>query len=810
MTASLHRALRLVLGVFWICSSGYALLAYLPYTYFSLILAPPVRFMPWFAQHQPELAVVLSILGVLAEGASGRGRLAEPLVALVQLGLAGWLWAHPVLAAIPNDPTAFGWSVVFLAPVIVTSLAAIAKRPESDLELPGISLAAAAWSGLLVAVFSAAGAYLRSYMTNGVGLYTRADLLLTAYNLALNVMLALALASAYGLLRPTWVLRRRPARLALAVIALTALLERVALSALTFPSHGTLLYSLVLGTALTLWLASLWPENGAAGLLSAPPHRWVLILGATFLLGLLAPAALGGNDWNSLALKVTVLIQWLATGIAVCGLLPAAGSAPGRRRSLVTLAGVLAAHGLLLYSRPAWPGLVRPERMDIAEALVRYSLFDPSFKLARDLTAALEKDPCDDFCGFLRQNADIPAAVMLAPPRLALVDEFAPIEHPPDIFIVVIDSLRPDYLSPYAPRVDFTPNIQAFAAEATVFPNAYSIYSGTSLAVPALWAGAWQLHKHFVLPFAPLNNLARLAQAGGYHGYISREPVLRTLLPPAPWYEPLQREVVNWPDLDLCGAVAALDHAWPRGARQPVFFFAQPGNVHRISLARRPPTGPPVTTPGFAGEYATAVRNVDACFGDLLRLLRARGRYEESIIVLTSDHGEALGELGRYGHSSMLYPEALRIPLLVHLPRRLRDLHADPEPLALLTDVTPTLYYLLGQRQLRTDPIFGKPLFTATAGEQVPRRRPYYLVAADTGAAFGILAGDASSLFISNSITFHESFYDLRADPRAAENRWTEAESRRFRLLIRDELNHVADVYGYRPGHERPGSWLDR
>ena len=52
---------------------------------------------------------------------------------------------------------------------------------------------------------------------------------------------------------------------------------------------------------------------------------------------------------------------------------------------------------------------------------------------------------------------------------------------------------------------------------------------------------------------------------------------------------------------------------------------------------------------------------------------------------------------GRWAHAFYLAPETIRIPLIMHVPQRLREGRRwDPEAVAMLTDVTPTLYELLG------------------------------------------------------------------------------------------------------------------
>jgi arylsulfatase A-like enzyme len=65
--------------------------------------------------------------------------------------------------------------------------------------------------------------------------------------------------------------------------------------------------------------------------------------------------------------------------------------------------------------------------------------------------------------------------------------------------------------------------------------------------------------------------------------------------------------------------------------------------------------------------YLGAVAYTDYQMGLLFDGLRERGLYDDTLIVITSDHGEEFGEHGRFGHSQV-YHETLSVPLLVHLP----------------------------------------------------------------------------------------------------------------------------------------------
>jgi len=100
-----------------------------------------------------------------------------------------------------------------------------------------------------------------------------------------------------------------------------------------------------------------------------------------------------------------------------------------------------------------------------------------------------------------------------------------------------------------------------------------------------------------------------------------------------------------------------------------------------------------------ARRYASEVQHVDRQIGQLLDMLRARGLLDDTLVVLTSDHGESLGERRFIGHVKALYDELLHVPLVFQLPaeRPGRELlAARAGQLVGLVDVVPTVLELLG------------------------------------------------------------------------------------------------------------------
>ena len=66
--------------------------------------------------------------------------------------------------------------------------------------------------------------------------------------------------------------------------------------------------------------------------------------------------------------------------------------------------------------------------------------------------------------------------------------------------------------------------------------------------------------------------------------------------------------------------------------------------------------------------YDSAIAYLDEQIGRLLDELERRGRLKNTLVIITSDHGEAFGENGRFGHIDSAYLTQLRVPLLISMP----------------------------------------------------------------------------------------------------------------------------------------------
>lgn len=103
---------------------------------------------------------------------------------------------------------------------------------------------------------------------------------------------------------------------------------------------------------------------------------------------------------------------------------------------------------------------------------------------------------------------------------------------------------------------------------------------------------------------------------------------------------------------------------------------------------------PPEDIELTARTYDAALAELDELLRDLLTALRDAGRLDNTAVILTSDHGEHLGEHHMFDHQFSVYNELLYVPLVVHYPPRFTP-GRDPRPVTNV-DLFPTLLELAG------------------------------------------------------------------------------------------------------------------
>jgi arylsulfatase A-like enzyme len=293
----------------------------------------------------------------------------------------------------------------------------------------------------------------------------------------------------------------------------------------------------------------------------------------------------------------------------------------------------------------------------------------------------------------------------------------------PNIILVVLDTARRDHLSLYGYPKPTTPNIDRLARDAQRYQDAWSVAPWTPSSHASMFTGLLpaehgvdgEAEPSFPAGFATLPEVLRTS---GFQtaGFVANP----NLVAPgwdrgfdayrAPWIAGrhslilLLNKLINgnqdgWLLKRDTPRLLDLAERWWGGVEgRPRFLFLNLLDPHRPYLPPKEmyqklaPPGPmsealkidqdPVSyclKPGLEkhdAELLTALYDgeiaaMDLALGAFFDWLRARGDLDKSIVVITSDHGEHLGERGLVGHDLVMDPAVLRVPLIIRYPPRL-------------------------------------------------------------------------------------------------------------------------------------------
>ena len=117
--------------------------------------------------------------------------------------------------------------------------------------------------------------------------------------------------------------------------------------------------------------------------------------------------------------------------------------------------------------------------------------------------------------------------------------------------------------------------------------------------------------------------------------------------------------------------------------RNPILFHAEQTDMQAVDFEI------------LRSDYDGALATIDAEIGVLVNTLRQRGQLDNTVLIITSDHGENIGDHGLMSHAYSLHDTLLRVPLLIrypaHFPKGKRVRHQVQ-----LTDLVPTILDLVG------------------------------------------------------------------------------------------------------------------
>jgi hypothetical protein len=776
------------------------LFASIPFTNYNFLQVQHFWWLPWLIRLRPL---------VFAAGAAGLAFTTGPLTPSLRpwrrrflaasIGIAACMALTSIVPAVQSDQVAAALCAATLGIALAGCvLDAAAHAPAmirvwDDMAPPAHAVTPAALAGAGVAFL-----YVTYAVVAGSPGTTLRPVELTAaaaMSLGLHVSLFLA-ATAIVASGRTLARRSRGASgeatvaAILLVIVGAVVIRRVILTALDLSD----VVAVPLAASIAAVMVLLWLALRARRTTPPRPRARVIWAALVVAIGIaILPPFVRLADWGFTLQKTIALAVWAAVSVIA--------TSRARLHRTVLAAGTAGIGIAALASMPVLGAAVRwqttDRRLDLSLTLEQYATFDTSLRAVLDIARPLMTDR--QFFNGLRRIGEATAAERASVVPLPLVDTIPPPASRPDIYMIVVDSLRPDYLSPYNPAVTFTPAIGAFGAESVVMRRAFTPYAGTGLSEPAIWTGGLIPRLMYPEPFEPLNNLNRLLAAGGFRRYVSVDQILGPIFGPHPDVVKLDAHIEHPEDkvealkYELCGTLTEVaDRLERERPDRPVFVYTQPQNVHIRAID----TGGPhlwVKRPDadtLFAPAAAAVGRLDGCFGRFISFLKSTGRYDNSIVVLTADHGDSYGEEGRWGHAFYVAPETLRIPLIMHVPPALlRDRHWDADRVAWLTDVTPTLFELLGARPVVRPGLTGRPLFVRN-GEDAGSRQGVYLVQSSYSRIYGLMDDDARWLYTADANRDREEFYDLTA-PGVAASAMSAGDRVRYQRRLMEALGRV-------------------
>lgn len=366
---------------------------------------------------------------------------------------------------------------------------------------------------------------------------------------------------------------------------------------------------------------------------------------------------------------------------------------------------------------------------------------------------------------------------------------------PPNVIIYLIDALRADRLEPYGLTVPTSPRIKSFAEGAVVFENAYAHASWTRASVATIMTGVYpSAHltegRQDTLPQV-LPTLPRLIRSSRHHSYAF---VTQPNVGPQfgfgrdfDTYEMVSlRTSAKDPALHLQSdrLFDFIRQSMAAGLSTPALMYVHAVDTHDpYTPAPKFVDAPPGCDPRrremyFPGKYKLdryddrqmacieaiydgAVRQSDYYFGLFLDLLKSSGMYENSIVILTADHGESFLEHGEWGHGKSLYEPEIRVPLIVRLPH---GAHAGTRVRAVArhVDILPTILEVLELEQPRALP--GASLLRLISAPPVRNAPVFSELELDRVRARTIVLDGYKLIETGASRRTRTEFYDLSKD----------------------------------------------
>lgn len=376
----------------------------------------------------------------------------------------------------------------------------------------------------------------------------------------------------------------------------------------------------------------------------------------------------------------------------------------------------------------------------------------------------------------------------------------ARVESKPDIILISLDTLRVDRLGCYGEHEGLTPNIDRLARESRRFENALAHASDTRLSFSSILSGYYPHETRTLETRVLQDQITTLPEILRDEGYSTMAVVSNYVLRAGEGFEQgfdiyddtmdEAEAVRGWPERTgtrtTSRAIELLQsHEDSEGL--PLFLWVHYQDPHG------PYTPPPsylegldaepegqalkmnATVSGYGGipsyqaleqvsgyesyvaRYEAEIRYLDACLGELFKELDRLGYWDTGVVVLTADHGEALGEGGYYFcHGETLHGSQTRVPLVIRDPDHRPGVSSE---YVQHVDLVPTLLETAGvavPSTMRGSSVWGErdepEIFAALKSKVAPDQEVYSLV-----------KGEFKLLHFP--LTKRYELYDLRTDP---------------------------------------------
>jgi arylsulfatase A-like enzyme len=301
----------------------------------------------------------------------------------------------------------------------------------------------------------------------------------------------------------------------------------------------------------------------------------------------------------------------------------------------------------------------------------------------------------------------------------------------PNLLLICVDTLRADRTSVYRYVHPTTPSLGAFAARGALFELVHAPMSETAPSTASILTGQYPARHGLLRNGLRLGEEARtlaevLAGQGWQTAAIVSSFPLSARFGLAQGFDRFDDEFdparasVSLEEWEGNRIPAGFDRRadettrraqrwlWARDRARPFFLFVHyfdPHSPYAVPKGFDPQLPLPPARDDAIGsslEYRLEVRRyheeiafADHQIGELLEVVEREGLTDDTLVVVTADHGEGLLDHGHWLHGLDIYEEAVRVPLLVRWPGRIEAGLRVPGP-ALLVDLAPTLLELLG------------------------------------------------------------------------------------------------------------------